>query len=190
VSFLHEKRLRPDFDAVNDPIVVEKGRKMLSPPYEFKDWRLTMKTCKFLALGIVLFAALASSTMPRAGAQDTKALLLFGGADHKTFLGCLNCTSASSGSVCNEYGKGSEYASESIWNEYGTYGSEYSQYSPWNSYSDSAPIIVDRDGKSYGYFSVNAYHHDRTRIDWIVALLDFYEKKNDLDETRKRLCGD
>ena len=148
-----------------------KGRRrMLAPSYEFKDWRLTMKTCKVLAMGIVLFAALVSANLSRAGAKDTKALLLFGGADHKTFLGCLNCTSVSSESVCNDYGKGSEYASESIWNRYGTYGSEYSEYSPWNSYYDSAPIIVDRDGKSFGYFSVNAYHHDRTRIDWLVAL--------------------
>jgi len=123
--------------------------------------------------------------------QAPKALLLFGGQDHKHFLGCLNCVNTSQASVCNELGKyGSALNSDSIWNGFGTYGSSFSQYSPWNSFTEKAPIIVDRDGKSYGYFSVNAFHHDRTRIKWLVAVLDFYDDKGDLDETKEKLCAD
>ncbi len=93
--------------------------------------------------------------------------------------------------MCNELGKyGSALNSDSIWNGFGTYGSSFSQYSPWNSFTEKAPIIVDRDGKSYGYFSVNAFHHDRTRIKWLVAVLDFYDDKGDLDETKEKLCAD
>lgn len=129
--------------------------------------------------------------MPRAGAQDTKALLLFGGEDHKTFLGCLNCSSLSSSSVCNELGKyGSSLQSDSIWNSLGHFGSSLSRYSPWNSLSNSAPIIVDKDGNSYGYFSVNSLHHDRTRIPWLVAILDYEDDKDDLDKTRDKMCDD
>jgi hypothetical protein len=124
-------------------------------------------------------------------AQNPPALLLFGGEAHKTFLGCLNCTPTSSGSVCNEYGKeGSQYQNESIWNAYGRFGSEYSEFSPWNAYTTKAPIIVDKDGNSYGYFSANAYHKDRTRIKWLLSILDFNKDENDLEATRKAMCNE
>jgi hypothetical protein len=127
----------------------------------------------------------------KAHAQTGTALLLFGGADHKTFLGCLNCSSLSPTSVCNSLGQfGSSLQANSIWNSLGTFGSSLSQYSPWNSLSNSAPIIVDKDGNSYGYFSVNSLHHDRTRVPSLVAVLDFQDDNDDLDETRDMLCGD
>jgi hypothetical protein len=98
---------------------------------------------------------------------------------------------SSPASVCNELGKyGSALNSNSIWNSFGKYGSSFSEYSPWNSFTDKAPIIVDRDGKSYGYFSANAFHHDRTRIKWLLAVLDFYDEEGDLDETKEKLCTD
>jgi hypothetical protein len=43
---------------------------------------------------------------------QTPALLLFGDPDHKTFLGCLNCSKFDSGSVCNQFGdNGSQFSS-------------------------------------------------------------------------------
>ena len=60
------------------------------------------------------------------------------------------------------------------------YGSDVSPNSPWNNISQDAPIIVDRTRKSYGYFSANDVHHDRTRIDWLVAVLDYYDKTSNL----------
>jgi len=119
-----------------------------------------------------------------------EALLLFGDSDHKTFLGCLNCSKYDNGSICNKYGEvGSKYNSNSIWNKYGTYGSKYNSYSPWNKYSNNAPIIVDRNGNSYGYFSANKYHTNRTRIQGYVALLDWVADNEDLEEARDALCG-
>jgi hypothetical protein len=45
-----------------------------------------------------------------AGFAQAPTLLLFGDSDHKTFLGCINCSKYDSGSVCNEYGaNGSRY---------------------------------------------------------------------------------
>ena len=118
-------------------------------------------------------------------------MLLFGDSDHKTFLGCLNCVSTNPNSVCNEVGKyGSVVALNSIWNEVGTFGSVVSSKSPWNVVSNNAPIIVDPDGGSYGYFTANVVHRDRTRIDWLIAVLDYFEKTNSLEKTRVRMCGD
>jgi hypothetical protein len=37
---------------------------------------------------------------------------------------------------------------------------------------------------------VNGLHHDRTRIDWLVAVLDYQYQKDDLDKTRDKMCGD
>ena len=120
---------------------------------------------------------------------QTRALLLFGGEEHKTFLGCLNCSDTSQTSVCNDIGKyGSDISPDSIWNDIGKYGSDISQYSPWNDLSNNAPIIVDGDGRSYGYFSTNSLHHDRTRIGSLVAILDYFEKTSNLEKTRKRMC--
>ena len=50
----------------------------------------------------------------------------------------------------------SEY-SNSIWNEYGTYGSEYLSESPWNEFFSSAPKLFDTVGNYYGRFSINMY---------------------------------
>lgn len=59
-------------------------------------------------------SAVAASLAAAGGAapQTTKALLLFGGENHKTFLGCLNC---------------SEYDSESVFNQYGSFGANTRQ---------------------------------------------------------------
>src|SRR5215469_18684009 len=54
-------------------------------------------------------------------------LMIFGGEDHKTYLGCLSCSEYSIDSVFNEYGThGSRYSAESIWNHYSEFGSRYS----------------------------------------------------------------
>jgi|ERR1700733_9816230 hypothetical protein len=140
---------------------------------------------------VLCFFCLTLEPTAMSGAQGPKALLLFGGSDHKTFLGCLNCVETSSVSICNDVGDyGSDVAENSIWNDVGTFGSDVSPFSPWNDISTDAPIIVDRDGNSYGYMSTNTVHRDRTRIGWLVAVLDYYENTNDLEETREKMCGE
>src|SRR6267142_2226831 len=107
------------------------------------------------AVAAMLLAIVSSSAF----AQNV-ALLLFGGPGHKTFLGCLNCSKFSDASVCNKFGSvGSKFSPDSIWNKFGTYGSKFSSESPWNKFSFEAPIIVDKDGNSYGYFSANKFHN-------------------------------
>lgn len=138
--------------------------------------------CRLLAVVCSLFLS--------AGAMgQEKALLLFGGTNHDKFLGCLNCGQYNSASVWNAYGSyGSPYNSDSIWNRYGTWGSPYNSNSPWNKYSSSAPVIVDKDGAFYGHFSSNPYHAKRTKIAWLVWILDNYDHVIEhLDEVREKV---
>jgi hypothetical protein len=90
--------------------------------------------------------------------QATK-LMIFGGEDHKTYLGCLDCSEHEPDSVRNKFGdNGSPYSSSSIWNHYSEYGSRYSSGGACNPYSNDPPVIVDQNGKFYGRLSLNRYH--------------------------------
>lgn len=73
---------------------------------------------------------------------------------NNTYLGKIS-NRYDSESIFNEYGTyGSKYSSNSIWNEYATFGSKYSSYSPFNEYTTTPPMII-KDGKIIGYLSVN-----------------------------------
>ena len=97
----------------------------------------------------------------RAHAQDFSYLVIeLRGAklvaqdDQNTFLGTLESSYASN-SIFNEYGSyGSEYSSKSIWNNYGTFGGEYSSYSPFNKFSSTPPMII-KNGRVIGYLTAN-----------------------------------
>ena len=64
---------------------------------------------------------------------QAQTLLIYGGSDHDVLLGKLNAD-------C--------YDSESIWNEYGTYGSKYSSKSIWNAGPTGVSTAVTRLGTS------------------------------------------
>lgn len=77
------------------------------------------------------------------------------------FLGILSSNKFQTESVMNEYGSyGSRYSSTSIFNKYGTYGSEYNTLSPFNRYSKTPPHIYVR-GALVGYLSVNQFVNNR-----------------------------
>jgi len=85
--------------------------------------------------------------------------MAFGGQDHRAYLGCLNCSQYAADSIFNEYGQhGSRYSSESIWNHYSEYGSPYSSFGACNPYASDPPVIVDPAGRYYGRLSLNSYH--------------------------------
>ena len=114
----------------------------------------------------------------------SQTLYIYGGEDHDVFLGKLNASKYDSQSIWNEYGTyGSEYNTNSIWNEYGTYGSAYSSYSPFNSYASYPPVIVDEEGNFYGYFTVNKYKSKRANFDLVNIICEYYESiREDVDE--------
>lgn len=103
-------------------------------------------------------------------------LLIYGGKEHDEYLGKINASKYDSESIWNEYGKyGSRYNSKSIWNEYGTYGSKYNSYSPFNDYASNPPILVDNNGKFYGYFTSNKYKSQRANLKLIDIICENHE---------------
>lgn len=90
-------------------------------------------------------------------------IMLFGGYNHATYLGCLNCSTSALDSVFNEYGSyGSPYGFNSIFNHYSQFGSAYSMYSPCNPYASDPPVIVDDAGTFYGRLTINSYNSEAT----------------------------
>ena len=113
-------------------------------------------------------------------------LLLFGGRNRDEFIGCLNCYRSEPFSVWNESGEyGNPENENSIWNQKGPYGSRKSPFSPWNPRSSKPPLVVDRVGNLYGYFTLNrSYpkrirrndtHQKREDFQLLVWLLDNYD---------------
>jgi len=108
---------------------------------------------------------------PVATATSTK-VLLFGGRDHKTFLGCV-CDETDPDSVLNKYGEyGSRYlVGPSIWNRYDDYVSKYADTSVCNKYASYPPILVTAAGDAVGYLTLNRYQNgaitDPTVLDWL-----------------------
>lgn len=125
-----------------------------------------------MAAGAAGAAGATSSGTSFAGAPK---LMLFGGQEHKTYLGCLNCSEYASDSIMNKYGThGSKYSSDSIFNQYSDYGSHYSSYGACNPYATDPPVIVDSEGKYYGRMTLNRYHSEiglGTRyFDWLSGV--------------------
>ena len=108
----------------------------------------------------------AASVLAAAGAgasgntpTSQRKIMIFGGHDHRTYLGCLSCSEYVTDSVFNEYGNyGSRYSSTSIWNHYADFGSRYSNEGACNPYAVDPPVIVDMDGNYYGRLTLNSYH--------------------------------
>lgn len=117
--------------------------------------------------------AVAAAAASGAGsAQSASKLMIFGGVDHKTYLGCLNCSQYATDSVFNSYGtNGSPYSSSSIWNPYSEFGSAYSSYGACNPYATDPPVIVDQSGSYYGRLTLNRYHSQlgagSKYLDWL-----------------------
>jgi hypothetical protein len=104
-------------------------------------------------------------------------LMLFGGENHTTFLGCVNCNQYDSTSIYNGYGSyGSAYSPTSIANHYAEFGSKYSAYGACNPYASDPPVIVDDNGQFYGRLTVNQYHAQRTHntqlLVWLAAICE------------------
>jgi hypothetical protein len=117
-------------------------------------------------------------------------LLLFGGHKHDQYLGCLRCSEFRSDSVCNGFGKyGNEFGSN-MWNEFSSpFGNEFSSSSPWNEFSssNSVPVLVDRNGKFYGYFTINDTRSNAVRFS--SELKKIYERySGNLEKVRTTLC--
>ena len=121
----------------------------------------------FLKVLIIAILSLACTKMPASEENysynvslGSTTLLIYGGKEHDEYLGKLNA---------------SKYDSESIWNQYGKYGSKYNNNSPFNDYASYPPILVDKNGKFYGYFTSNKYKRQRANLKLIDIICDNHE---------------
>jgi hypothetical protein len=86
---------------------------------------------------IIAIAVLSLHSHPVAAAEE---LLLFGGAGHRREF--------SSYGWKNDFGK---------WSPYGQFASAYGSYSACNEFASEPPVIVDRQGASYGRLTINEF---------------------------------
>jgi hypothetical protein len=100
--------------------------------------------------GMAPYAAVLNGQMHPAPAVAPK-LMIFGGPGHQVYLGCLNCSEFARDSVQNQFGpNGSSFSQTSIRNEFSPYGSKFSNYSACNPFASNPPVVVDGQGRYYG----------------------------------------
>lgn len=103
--------------------------------------------------------------------------MVFGGPDHKTYLGCLNCSEYAPDSMKNRFGlHGSPNAVESIFNHFGLYGSKFAVNGACNKFSVDPPVIVDSEGNYYGRLTLNPYAQGigvgKEYMEWLAAVCE------------------
>ena len=107
-----------------------------------------------IALAFAVLAVGASSAYGEEVCDQVKGAVLVAQDEKNTYLGKI-ASAYDSDSIFNEYGTyGSQYNSLSIWNQYATFGSEYSSYSPHSPYTSTPPMII-KNRKVLGYLTAN-----------------------------------
>lgn len=97
---------------------------------------------------------IASQPEPATVAQDR--VVLVGGPDRATYLGCVSCPQSDPESVFNSTGSfGSPVSQTSIFNPIGPYGSPVSQYSVCNPVAASPPMLIDTARQVRGVLTLN-----------------------------------
>ncbi|MGA8554420.1 MAG: hypothetical protein WB630_08370 [Candidatus Acidiferrales bacterium] len=94
------------------------------------------------------------------GSAASPKIMIFGGRDHRTYLGCLSCD---------------ELVSDSVFNTYGQYGSRYSAESicPCDANATDPPVIVDEQGTAYGRLTVGRLNPNigRNFYNWLNTVV-------------------
>src|SRR5262245_8530185 len=111
---------------------------------------------RWVAVAVAATAAAAISSTSLIAAE----ILIFGGSGHREFLGCLNCSEYSTGSIWNEYSTFGWKNDFGKWNGFGQFASQCSRYSACNELASDPPVIVDRSGSYYGRLTINELRND------------------------------
>jgi hypothetical protein len=91
-----------------------------------------------------------------ASSSEPPKLLVFGGASHEVYLGCL-CDGKNPESVFNLAGEfGSDLSATSMRNKFAPYGSNYEDTSACNANALHPPSVLASDGKALGLLTMNA----------------------------------
>ncbi|MEO6602470.1 MAG: hypothetical protein ABIQ16_21490, partial [Polyangiaceae bacterium] len=101
-------------------------------------------------------------------------LLIFGGASHEVYLGCL-CEGKNPESVFNLSGEfGSDLSGTSMRNKFAPYGSNHADTSACSANALHPPSVVASDGKGLGLLTMNASLKKRISApsvaDWLARM--------------------
>ena len=101
-------------------------------------------------------------------------LLIFGGASHEVYLGCL-CEGKNPESVFNLAGEfGSDLSTTSMRNKFAPYGSNHEDTSACSANATHPPSVVASDGKALGLLTMNASLKRRISApsvaDWLARM--------------------
>jgi hypothetical protein len=85
----------------------------------------------------------------------------------------VNCTEFGSDSINNQFGTyGSQFSQTSIRNEFSNYGSPFNQYSACNQFASSPPRVYNSNRSVYyGELTLNQFRADAIRASSIVNWL-------------------
>jgi len=82
-------------------------------------------------------------------------MFIFAQDDKQQYLGKITTNKFDSESIINEFGSyGSEFSSTSIRNEFSTYGSEFGTYSAYNEFASYPPIVYKWESSSQSYIAM------------------------------------
>lgn len=103
---------------------------------------------------VSLFIVLSFSANANDLCQTVDGSTIIAQDNENTYLGKIT-NSFDSDSIFNDFGTyGNEFSGESIWNQFSTFGNEFNSDSPFNEFSASPPMII-KNKKIIGYLSAN-----------------------------------
>ena len=123
--------------------------------------QLAFENCMAASGWVKIAGAAPSGPVPQpvspAAAPAIERVVLVGGADRATFLGCLSCPAADPESVFNAVGSfGSAVSQTSIMNSVSPFGSPVSQFSACNPVASHPPVMIGTGQRVLGLLTLNA----------------------------------
>jgi len=106
----------------------------------------------------------------------TPGYYVWGGPNYTQYLGvatCVFCVEYDSNSINNQFGSyGSQFSTTSIRNQFSQYGSEFSTYSACNQFASNPPRVYNADRSVYyGELTLNQFRVDSIKASDIVSWL-------------------
>jgi hypothetical protein len=103
---------------------------------------------------------------------NTARLELWGGPSSATFLGCWSCSQFAGDSVFNQFGRfASRSSPTSIWNHFSDYGSPFSQHSACNDFATNPPQLVNTATVTYQELTLNQFRPFAIRDSSVLGYL-------------------
>jgi hypothetical protein len=97
---------------------------------------------------------------------------LWGGPNRSVFLGCFSCNQFASDSVFNQFGRyGSRFSQTSVANHFSRYGSEFSNDSACNRFASNPPVILNTATNTFTELTLNQFRQFAERSSAVVTVL-------------------